>query len=62
MGDESVLRMGYLNARGGPNIGPLENLVSELYNFFAIEGLPSDPGRRVLLAYAYEAYAGLRPA
>src|SRR5712691_8363877 len=31
-------------------------LVSELYNFFAIEGAPSDPGRRVLLAHAYEAY------
>ena len=60
--DEIALRMGYLNTRGGPNIGPLENLVSELYNFFAIEGLPSDPGRRVLLAHAYEAYAGLRPA
>lgn len=59
--DEIALRMGYLNARGGPNIGPLENLVSELYNFFAIEGFPSDPGRRVLLAHAYEAYAGLRP-
>jgi hypothetical protein len=54
--------MGFLNARGGPNMGPLENLVSELYNFFAIDGLPSDPGRRVLLAHAYEAYAGLRPA
>jgi DNA-binding NarL/FixJ family response regulator len=59
--DEIALRMGYLNARGGPNIGPLENLVSELYNFFAIYGSPSDPGRRVLLAIAYEAYAGLRP-
>ncbi|HZR40888.1 MAG TPA: hypothetical protein VFB12_12260 [Ktedonobacteraceae bacterium] len=58
--DEIALRMGYLNARGGPNIGPLENLVSELYAFFAIEGVPSDPGRRVLLAHAYEAYAGLR--
>jgi DNA-binding NarL/FixJ family response regulator len=60
--DEIALRMGFLNARGGPNMGPLENLVSELYNFFAIDGLPSDPGRRVLLAHAYEAYAGLRPA
>jgi DNA-binding NarL/FixJ family response regulator len=60
--DEIASRMGFLNARGGPNMGPLENLVSELYNFFAIEGLPSDPGRRVLLAHAYEAYAGLRPA
>jgi len=29
--------------------------------FFAIEGAPSDPGMRVLLAQAYEAYAGLRP-
>src|SRR5436309_2462675 len=48
--DEIALHMGFLNARGGANIGPLENLVSELYNFFAIEGLPSDPGRRVLLA------------
>ena len=52
--------MSFLNSRGGPNIGPLENLVSELYNFFSIVGAPSDPGRRVLLAYAYEAYAGLR--
>jgi DNA-binding NarL/FixJ family response regulator len=60
--DEIAQRMGFLNARGGPNIGPLENLVSELYNFFAIDGLPSDPGRRVLLAHAYEAYVGLRPA
>lgn len=58
--DEIALRMGFLNPRGRPNIGPLENLVSELYNFFAIEGAPSDPGRRVLLAHAYEAYAGLR--
>ncbi len=59
--DEIALRMGFLNSKGGPNMGPLENLVSELYNFFAIDGLPSDPGRRVLLAHAYEAYAGLRP-
>jgi DNA-binding NarL/FixJ family response regulator len=58
--DEIALRMGYFNAKGGPNIGPLENLVSELYSFFAIDGMPSDPGRRVLLAHAYEAYAGLR--
>jgi hypothetical protein len=54
--------MGFLNAQGRPNMGPLENLVSELYAFFAIEGAPSDPGRRVLLAHAYEAYMGLRPA
>lgn len=60
--DEIALSMGFLNARGGPNMGPLENMVSELYIFFAIEGAPSDPGRRVLLAHAYEAYAGLRPA
>ena len=59
--DEVALRMGFLNSRGAPNMGPLENLVSELYTFFAIEGSPSDPGRRVLLAHAYEAYAGLRP-
>jgi len=59
--DDIALRMGFLNARGAPNMGPLENLVSELYNFFAIDGAPSDPGRRVLLAHAYEAYAGLRP-
>jgi len=59
--DEISLHMGFLNARGGPNMGPLENLVSELYSFFAIDGVPSDPGRRVLLAHAYEAYAGLRP-
>jgi DNA-binding NarL/FixJ family response regulator len=59
--DEIALQMGFLNARGGPNMGPLENLVSELYTFFAIEGAPGDPGRRVLLAHAYEAYAGQRP-
>ena len=59
--DEIALHMGYLNAKGKPNIGPLENLVSELYSFFGIEGAPSDPGRRVLLAHAYEAYAGQRP-
>lgn len=58
--DDIALRMGFLNTKGGPNIGPVENLVSELYNFFSIEGAPSDPGRRVLLAHAYEAYAGLR--
>jgi DNA-binding NarL/FixJ family response regulator len=58
--DDIAMRMGFFNAKGMPNIGPLENLVSELYNFFAIEGAPSDPGRRVLLAHAYEAYAGLR--
>ena len=60
--DEIALRMGFLNARGRPNMGPLENIVSELYAFFTIEGAPSDPGRRVLLAHAYEAYMGLRPA
>lgn len=59
--DEIALQMGFLNAQGHPNIGPLENLVSELYLFFAIDGAPSDPGRRVLLAHAYEAYTGLRP-
>ena len=59
--DEIALRMGFLNTQGQPNIRPLENLVSELYTFFTIEGAPSDPGRRVLLAHAYEAYAGLRP-
>lgn len=59
--DDIALLMGFLNASGKPNIGPLENLVSELYSFFAIEGAPSDPGRRVLLAHAYEAYVGLRP-
>lgn len=59
--DEIALRMGFLNAQGRPNMGPLENIVSELYAFFAIEGAPSDPGRRVLLAHAYEAYMGLRP-
>ena len=59
--DEIALNMGFLNAHGQPNMGPLENLVSELYTFFTIEGAPSDPGRRVLLAHAYEAYAGLRP-
>src|SRR5579859_1046104 len=60
--DEIALSMGFLNTQGRPNMGPLENLVSELYAFFAIEGAPSDPGRRVLLAHAYEAYMGLRPA
>lgn len=59
--DDIARRMGFLKASGKPNMGPLENLVSELYSFFAIEGAPSDPGRRVLLAHAYEAYAGLRP-
>ncbi|GCF09172.1 response regulator transcription factor [Dictyobacter arantiisoli] len=58
--DDISVRMGFLNAKGGPNIGPVENLVSELYTFFSIEGAPSDPGRRVLLAHAYEAYVGLR--
>ncbi|GAC1378296.1 MAG: hypothetical protein NVSMB33_02150 [Ktedonobacteraceae bacterium] len=60
--DDIAIHMGFFNARGTPNMGPLENLVSELYTFFGIDGLPSDPGRRVLLAHAYEAYAGLRPA
>lgn len=59
--DDIALHMGYLNHSGKPNIGPLENLVSELYSFFGIEGAPSDPGRRVLLAHAYEAYSGKRP-
>jgi DNA-binding NarL/FixJ family response regulator len=58
--DDIALHMGYLNHSGKPNIGPLENLVSELYCFFGIEGAPSDPGRRVMLAHAYEAYAGQR--
>lgn len=58
--EEIAARMGFLNAKGLPNIGPVENLVSELYTFFTIFGVPSDPGRRVLLAHAYEAYAGLR--
>lgn len=59
--DDIALQMGFLHPKGGPNIGPLENIVSELYIFFAIDGARSDPGRRVLLAKAYEAYAGLRP-
>ena len=59
--DDIAVHMGFLNIKGKPNIGPLENIVSELYNFFSIDGAPSDPGRRVLLAHAYEAYAGLRP-
>ena len=59
--DEIALRMGFYNTKGEPNVGPLENIVSELYNFFSIYGAPSDPGRRVLLAHAYEAYTGLRP-
>jgi DNA-binding NarL/FixJ family response regulator len=58
--DDIALRMNFFNAKGGSNIGPVENLVSELYTFFSIDGVPSDPGRRVLLAHAYEAYAGLR--
>ena len=58
--DDIAVSMGFLNTKGKPNIGPLENIVSELYNFFSIDGAPSDPGRRVLLAHAYEAYAGLR--
>lgn len=58
--DEIAMRMGFLNTQGKPNMGPLENLVSELYNFFSIDGAASDPGRRVLLAHAYEAYAGQR--
>jgi len=58
--DDIARRMGYLNTSGKPNIGPLENLVSELYSFFGIEGAPSDPGRRVMLAHAYEAYSGQR--
>ena len=58
--EDIALQMGFFNPRGKPNLGPLENLVSELYSFFAIEGPPSDPGRRVLLAHAYEAYTGLR--
>lgn len=59
--DDIALQMGFLHPRGGPNMGPLENIVSELYTFFAIDGARSDPGRRVLLAKAYEAYSGLRP-
>jgi two-component system, NarL family, nitrate/nitrite response regulator NarL len=58
--DDIALRMGYFNISGKPNIGPVENLVSELYSFFVIEGAPSDPGRRVMLAHAYEAYSGQR--
>ena len=58
--DEIALQMGFLTARGEPNLGPLENLVGELYRFFTIRGTPGDPGRRVLLAHAYEAYTGLR--
>ena len=58
--DDIAATMGFLNAKGKPNMGPLENIVSELYNFFSIDGAPSDPGRRVMLAHAYEAYAGLR--
>ncbi|HCI82444.1 MAG TPA: hypothetical protein DHW02_22445 [Ktedonobacter sp.] len=58
--DDIALRMGFLTAKGGPNIGPVENLVSELYTFFSIQGAKSDPGRRVLLAHAYEFYAGIR--
>ncbi len=59
--EEIALRMGFYTGKGEPNVGPLENIVSELYTFFSIYGAPGDPGRRVLLAHAYEAYAGLRP-
>ncbi|HLI07110.1 MAG TPA: response regulator transcription factor [Ktedonobacteraceae bacterium] len=58
--EEIALRMGFYTSKGEPNVGPLENIVSELYTFFSIYGAPGDPGRRVLLAHAYEAYAGLR--
>ena len=58
--DDIALKMGFLTAKGGPNIGPVENLVSELYTFFSIQGAKSDPGRRVLLAHAYEFYTGIR--
>lgn len=58
--DDIAMHMSFLSGQGKPNIGPVENLVSELYTFFSIEGAPSDPGRRVLLAHAYEAYMGLR--
>ncbi len=58
--DDIALRMSFLNTKGGPNIVMFDKLVSELYTFFSIDGAPSDPGRRVLLAHAYEAYAGLR--
>ncbi|WP_165423786.1 response regulator transcription factor [Ktedonosporobacter rubrisoli] len=58
--DEIALRMGFLHGRGKANVGPVENLVSELYLFFAIAGAPADPGRRVLLSQAYEAYIGWR--
>ncbi len=58
--DDIAREMGFLNTKGRANIGPVENLVSELYTFFSIDGAPGDPGRRVLLAHAYEAYAGLR--
>lgn len=58
--DDIALRMGFYTPKGEPNVGPLENIVSELYNFFSIYGAASDPGRRVLLAHAYEAYTGLR--
>ena len=53
--------MGFFNTHGQLNMGPLENFVSELYAFFSIESACSDPRQRVLLAHAYEAYAGLRP-
>jgi DNA-binding NarL/FixJ family response regulator len=33
--DEIALRMGFLTAKGEPNLGPLENLVGELYRFFS---------------------------
>jgi hypothetical protein len=59
--ETSLLRL-YAQAGSASETLQLVERISELYNFFAIYGSPSDPGRRVLLALAYEAYAGLRPA
>jgi len=53
-------KMGFFKSDGSPNPKPVERLVSELYKKFSIDGEGTDPGRRVLLAHAYEAYIGLR--
>jgi DNA-binding NarL/FixJ family response regulator len=53
-------RMGFFKPDGTTNPKPVERLVSDLYKIFSIEGEGTDPGRRVMLAHAYEAYMGLR--
>ncbi len=61
LGNETIAeKMGFFKADGTPNPKPVERLVSDLYKIFSIDGEGTDPGRRVLLAHAYEAYVGLR--